>query len=153
MSSRVQVEVLAETAVRLSCFVGRPPERVYDAWLDPNEIVRWFVPEPGCACTVHDLDARPGGRFRISVLSPDAHTARAEYKLLDRPNKIVLSWSWENSGPEGVVSQITLEFRPQGEGTLLVLTHEQLADAESRDLHVIGWTGCLTSISDYLAPN
>jgi uncharacterized protein YndB with AHSA1/START domain len=42
-------------------------------------------------------------------------------------------------------SRVTVEFRPHGEGTELIVIHERLA-AEARDMHLEGWTGCLDGL-------
>jgi hypothetical protein len=42
-------------------------------------------------------------------------------------------------------------LRPDGNGTLLTLTHEQFVDEETRDLHQVGWSGGLDSLERYFA--
>jgi uncharacterized protein YndB with AHSA1/START domain len=45
--------------------LSAPPERVYRAFLDAAAIAKWLPPN-GFTCTVHELDARAGGRYRMS---------------------------------------------------------------------------------------
>lgn len=143
-------EPLSDTAVRLSVHIKRPPQRVYEAWLSPDDLAKWFVPQPGASCWVHEMDARIGGGFRFTVDScGDPTTATGRYTVLEPHRRIAFTWAWENM-PGGVTSQITLDFLPDGDGTRLVLTHEKLADLESRGLHTQGWSGCLDSIASYL---
>jgi uncharacterized protein YndB with AHSA1/START domain len=46
------------------------PERVWDAWTQPELIKQWFTPAPyktvGC-----EIDLRPGGRFNTTMESPE----------------------------------------------------------------------------------
>ncbi|WP_397475552.1 SRPBCC domain-containing protein, partial [Pusillimonas sp.] len=45
-----------------------PSERVYRALIDPAAIAKWNPPD-GFTAIVHELDARVGGRFRISFIN------------------------------------------------------------------------------------
>jgi uncharacterized protein YndB with AHSA1/START domain len=50
------------------------------------------------------------------------------------PNeRLVFSWAW-HSTPERE-SQVTVSLKPDGDGTLLTLHHEQLFDSAARDGH------------------
>ena len=42
-------------------------------------------------------------------------------------------------------------IKPDGEGTLLSLTHEQFFDETARDNHNKGWIACLDALETYLA--
>lgn len=46
------------------------PAKVWAAWTDPALIVQWFTPAPWKTAAA-DVDVRPGGRFRITMESPD----------------------------------------------------------------------------------
>jgi uncharacterized protein YndB with AHSA1/START domain len=51
--------------VRLHRILRAPAERIYRAFLEPAALVKWLPPH-GHTATVHALDARVGGSFRIS---------------------------------------------------------------------------------------
>jgi uncharacterized protein YndB with AHSA1/START domain len=56
--------------VEISRIVSAPPDRVYQAFVDPSQFVRWYGPEgfpvdPGSI----ELDARVGGRQRFDMVS------------------------------------------------------------------------------------
>lgn len=153
--SEVSAEVLSENAVRLTCHIKRPPERVYEAWTSPEELAKWFVPEEGTVTTVHEFDVSVNGHYRFTTKTPNspACTAAGHFIELDRPRRIVMSWGWEEHKLDGVTSRLTLDFEEAEGGTRFTLTHEQLLNAESRDLHAEGWTGCLNSLAAYLSNN
>jgi len=48
-------------------------------------------------------------------------------------------------------SQAVIEFKPDGDGTLLTLHHEQFFDEPARDRHNAGWTAILEKLDQYLA--
>jgi uncharacterized protein YndB with AHSA1/START domain len=60
-----------------------------------------------------------------------------------------MSWAW-HSTPERQ-SLVTVLLKPDGDGTLLTLQHEQLFDLAARDGHERGWTGALAKLEKYLA--
>jgi uncharacterized protein YndB with AHSA1/START domain len=66
------------------------------------------------------------------------------------PNqRLVFSWAW-HSTPERE-SQVTISLKPDGDGTLLTLHHEQFFDSAARDSHERGWTGMLDKLEKYIA--
>ena len=85
------------------------------------------------------LDARPGGTFRIDV--DGEHFAAGEYTEVDPPHRLVFSWGWEGQGsiPRGSTS-VEIELNADGAGTMLRLRHRGLPDEEQRASHLGGWT-------------
>ena len=51
--------------VRLHRVLKCPPERIYRAFLEPDALVKWLPPY-GFTCKVHHLEAKVGGKFRMS---------------------------------------------------------------------------------------
>ncbi|WP_181781440.1 alpha/beta fold hydrolase [Pseudonocardia pini] len=49
-------------------------DRVWWAWTDPDAIAHWWGPE-GWAATVHEMDVRPGGRWRFQIAPTDRSAA------------------------------------------------------------------------------
>lgn len=47
-----------------------PRELVWKAWTTPEHIVHWFTPKPW-KTTDCEIDLRPGGVFRTTMLSPE----------------------------------------------------------------------------------
>jgi len=46
---------------------------------------------------------------------------------------------------------VTVEIKPEGDGSLLTLTHEQFFDEEARDRHQGGWTRALDKLEKFVA--
>ena len=51
--------------VRLHRVLATKPEKVYRAFIEADAMAKWLPPN-GFACTVHHLDAKVGGTFRMS---------------------------------------------------------------------------------------
>jgi uncharacterized protein YndB with AHSA1/START domain len=129
-----------------------PPEKVYAAWTDPEKIARWFGPSQVQAGSVHAvIDARIGGRFRISFTNGDGehHEVGGVYREVVPNEKLVFSWAW-HSTPERE-SLVTVSLKADGGGTLLTLHHEALFDQAARDDHARGWNGALDKLEKYFA--
>jgi uncharacterized protein YndB with AHSA1/START domain len=115
------------------------PEKVYAAWTDPQKIVRWFGRVDARPETMRaDIDARVGGHFRISFSTDDEYyEVGGTYREVVPNTRLVFSWAW-HSTPERE-SQVTVALKPDGDGTLLTVHHDQLFDLAARDGHQRGW--------------
>jgi uncharacterized protein YndB with AHSA1/START domain len=51
--------------VRLHRVLASSPEKVYRAFLDADALAKWLPPN-GFACTVHHLEPKVGGTFKMS---------------------------------------------------------------------------------------
>ena len=49
--------------------IRHPREQVFEAWTDPNQLVRWFAPR-GCTILILKLEIREGGRFHWCIKNP-----------------------------------------------------------------------------------
>lgn len=123
------------------------PERVYQAWTDP-ELARQFLCPAGMSAEV-SMDVREGGAFRIAMKRPDGaiYAAIGTYREV-KPNSLLsMTWRWEENNPaEEHETLLTVEFVKNGSGTDLVLTHERLSTAESRENHKHGWTSLVEKL-------
>ena len=97
------------------------------------------------------MDIRVGGRYRIVMHGPDGelHRVGGAYREIVPNRKLVYTWAWEST-PERE-SLVTVEFKPAGQGTELLVTHQRFFDSDARDRHQHGWNGCLDRLGRYLA--
>jgi len=132
--------------------LNAPPAKVYAAWTDPQKIARWFGPSSVKAGSEQaDIDARIGGRYRVGFDTEDGehHEVGGVYREVVPDERLVFSWAW-HSTPERE-SLVTVSLKPDGDGTLLTLHHEQLFDQAARDGHARGWIGTLDKLEKYIA--
>jgi uncharacterized protein YndB with AHSA1/START domain len=109
-----------------------PPERVWRALVDPDELASWLMP--------NDFTPVVGRRFTMSC---DPYgTIQAEVVELDPPHK--LSCRWLASFGETLV---TMQLTPTEGGTRLRVEHRGWADSNTadRDQFDHGWTEKLTT--------
>jgi uncharacterized protein YndB with AHSA1/START domain len=144
--------MLAKPSLTLKRRIKAPPAKVYAAWTEPAQLAHWFGPAETVIGSVRaELDVRVGGRFRASFNTVDgeSHQVGGVYREVVPNERLVFSWAW-HSTPERE-SLVTLTFRPDGDGTMLTLHHEQFFDQAARDGHEHGWTGTIDKLERYFA--
>jgi uncharacterized protein YndB with AHSA1/START domain len=140
-----------ETTLKLRRTFQAPRERVFRAWTDPLELGRWFAPTEEHHALVPLLDLQVGGKYSVEIhhKGGNIHRVSGAYREIVPPEKIVFTWHWEHD-PSAAESLVTVEFRDLGVATEILLTHENLADADQREKHGHGWNGCLDQLGAYL---
>lgn len=129
-----------------------PRERVYAAWTKP-EIAARFLGPGDVVCSDITMDVRLGGAFSLTMNSPEMGkmTARGTYVEVKAPERISMTWRWEEDDPaEEYDSLLTLEFHDRNGHTDFVLRHEKIATQESRDRHEGGWTMIVDQLAGVL---
>ena len=74
----------------LSRVFPAPRELVFKMWTDREHLSRWFGPK-GFTTTIHELDARVGGRWRFDMRAPDGtiYDNRIVYLEIKAPERLV----------------------------------------------------------------
>jgi uncharacterized protein YndB with AHSA1/START domain len=143
--------MLSKPSLTLKRRIKATPAQVFEAWTDPEKIVRWFGPNETVAGSVRaQVDVRPGGRYRMNFETGDGerHQVGGVYREVVANSRLAFTWAW-HSTPERE-SLVTITIVPDGDGTLLTLHHEQFFDQKARDGHERGWTGTLDKLERFL---
>ena len=143
-----------QTAVKPSLTLKRhlkaPPAKVFAAWTDPEKVKRWMGPGEVKAVSAKG-DVRIGGRYDWVMVTPGGEQLGVSgvYREIVPDEKLVFTWAW-HSTPERE-SLVTVLLKPDGDGTLLTITHEQFFDEDARDRHQQGWVGVLDKMEKLFA--
>jgi uncharacterized protein YndB with AHSA1/START domain len=116
------------------------PQKVYAAWTHAENLIQWFAAQAKPGSVKADLDVRVGGRYRISFTNQDNdehHEVGGLYREVVPDARLQFTWAW-HSTPERE-SLVTIEFKPDADGTLMIFRQEQFADQAARDNHERGW--------------
>ena len=130
-----------DAVVEVTQRIAASPSTVFSYLTESEKFTAWM----GVGA---ELDPRPGGRYRIDV--DGEHVAVGEYRELDPPHRVLMTWGWEDQSavpPGSTMVEITLT--PEGLGTLLRLRHTGLPSDEERQSHRGGWelyTGKLAAL-------
>jgi uncharacterized protein YndB with AHSA1/START domain len=144
--------MLTKPSLTLKRRLKASPAQVFQAWTDPEKIVRWFGPKETVAGSVRaEIDVRPGGRYRMRFQTDDGerHQVGGVYREVVPDSRLVFTWAW-HSTPERE-SLVTVTIVPDGDGSLLTLHHEQFFNQKACDGHERGWTGTLDKLEQLFA--
>jgi uncharacterized protein YndB with AHSA1/START domain len=98
------------------------PERVFDAWLNPDMMRKWlFTMET--TNKIARNDPRVGGSWEIvDVREGKEYRAIGEYLVIDRPRKLVLTFKMPQFSD--TVDRITVEFKAVDAGCEMTFSQE-----------------------------
>lgn len=139
-----------QPSLSLRRHIKASPAKIFRAWTEPAQILKWIRPVD--TEMLHaEMDARVDGRFRMVMRGADGeqHDVSGSYLEVVPDEKLVFTWAWRST-PERE-SRVTIMLRPDGDGTLLTLTHEQFFDEAARDRHHHGWNAWLDCLERYFA--
>ena len=135
----------ATTTVRVKHRFTASPERVFDAWLDPERARRFLFATPTGQMVVAETDPRVGGHFTFTDRRDGADVVHTgEYLEIDRPRRLVFTFAVPTYSP--VVTRVTIEIVPLDSGCELTLTHEGVLP-EYAEGSVEGWTRILAGLA------
>ena len=117
-----QMSTQPHTTVCVAHRFDAPPERVFDAWLDPEKARYWFGPGMGEVVRV-EIHARVGGFFSIVQRRNGMDVDhRGEFLKIDRPRQLIFTWGVPQDSPD--TARVVIDVMPAGLGTELTLSHE-----------------------------
>jgi uncharacterized protein YndB with AHSA1/START domain len=101
------------------------PARVWLAWADPEQKLRWFGPSV-LTKPDHELDFRVGGLERMTVRAPDGalYTFAARYQDIVEGERFIQTYEMYRDEERISVSVATVELEVAGAGTKLTLTEQ-----------------------------
>lgn len=136
--------------VRIERRFDVPAEAVFDAWTSPEVMRRWFHCAPDWGTPEAEVDLRVGGEIRVVMRRPDGGEGRArgEFKLIDRPRRLVMSWTFDDDPSNEQL--LELSFAESEGSTTVLLINRGISTDERRDAQDWGWHGCLGELNRLL---
>ena len=139
--------------VRLHRVLRAKPEKVYRAFLDAGAMAKWLPPY-GFTCTVHSLDARVGGSFRMSFhnfSTGNGHSFGGEYKELI-PGKLVrYTDKFDDPNLPGEMA-VTVSLKQVSCGTDVSITQEGIPEVIPEEMCYLGWQESLAQLASVVEP-
>jgi uncharacterized protein YndB with AHSA1/START domain len=139
--------------IRLHRVFRAPTERVYQAFLDPDAMVKWLPPH-GFTGKVHEMDARVGGGYRMSFTNfstGKSHSFGGTYIELTPHERICYSDKFDDPNMPGEM-QVTITLRQVACGTELDIVQEGLPTAIPTEFCYLGWQESLSLLAHLVEP-
>jgi uncharacterized protein YndB with AHSA1/START domain len=141
------------STIRLHRVLKAPPERVYRAFLDPGAMSKWLPPN-GFTCQVHQLDAKVGGKYKMSFTNfstGKSHSFGGEYQEL-KPNELLrYSDSFDDPNLPGEM-QTTVTLKKVSVGTELSIVQEGVPALIPAEACYLGWQESLMLLAKVVEP-
>ena len=104
--------------VRLHRVLTTKPEKVYRAFIEADALAKWMPPN-GFTCTVHQMDPKPGGSFRMSFrnfTTGQSHSFGGKYLELVPNQRIHYTDTFEDPNLPGEI-RVTVTLKGVSVGT------------------------------------
>jgi uncharacterized protein YndB with AHSA1/START domain len=150
--SMTDIPTLETRTMTASRVIEASPERVYDAFLDPDELAAW-LPPTGFTAEVHHLEPVEGGTYRMTFYGDAEEVADFEqsfggsYVELERGERIVYTDEFESDEPAMAGEMtVTVIFEAVDEGTEVTVRQENIPYAIPPSDANEGWNDSLESL-------
>jgi uncharacterized protein YndB with AHSA1/START domain len=137
--------------------IAAPPERVFQALIDPKQVMQWWSSDE-CQIESFDFEPRRGGRWRydtkqtkLNMNGVSKFHCDGEILEFDPPRLLSYTWmaNWHEDRAQRTV--VRWELSAAGTGTRVKVTHSGLAKLPSaRKDYSGGWPGVLQSLQEFL---
>jgi uncharacterized protein YndB with AHSA1/START domain len=139
--------------VKLHRVLKSTPNKIYRAFLQPEATAKWLPPY-GFTCTVHHMDARVGGGFKMSFSNfgtGNGHSFGGTYLELKPDQLIRYSDKFDDPNlPGEMVTTVTLT--PVMCGVDVSIVQEGIPAAIPVEMCYLGWQESLTQLATLVEP-
>lgn len=140
--------------LRLKRVIRAPPQKIYDAFLDPDALAAWLPPH-GMVARTHSLEPKVGGKFRMSFYTVNkswSNTFGGTYIELVPGKRIVHTDKFETDDPslQGEM-KVTIVLNPIPEGTLVEIVQENIPGVAGSGAPY-GWSQSLDKLATLVEP-
>jgi uncharacterized protein YndB with AHSA1/START domain len=139
--------------VRLHRVLATKPDKVYRAFIEADALAKWLPPN-GFACTVHHLDAKVGGGFRMSFrnfTTGASHAFGGKYLELVPGERVRYTDTFDDANLPGEMV-VTAALKPVSVGTELTIVQEGIPDAIPAEMCYLGWQESLRNLARLVEP-
>jgi uncharacterized protein YndB with AHSA1/START domain len=135
--------------IKIHRVIKAPPARVYRAFTDPAAMAKWLAPN-GYTCSVHHMDVRVGGTFKMSFNSLDSGSSNSfggEYLELKPNEKLIYTDQFDDPNLPGLIT-VTVLLKPVMCGTEMNVTQEGIPDVIPLEMCYLGWQDSMRQLMD-----
>ncbi len=144
---------MASNTVRLHRVLRAKPERVFRAFIDPDAMAKWLPPY-GFTGRVHEIDARVGGRYRMSFTNftnGKSHAFGGEFLELVPGERIRYTDVFDDPNLPGQM-QTTVVLKAVSCGTDVDIVQEGIPSMIPAEMCYLGWQESLMQLAKLVEP-
>jgi len=139
--------------IHLHRVIAAKPEKVYRAFVEADAIASWLPPF-GFLCTVHELDAKVGGKHRMSFrnfTSGNGHSFGGTYLEVVPGKKLVYTDKFDDPNLPGEM-KVSVTFKAVSCGTEMSVEQAGLPDVIPPEQCILGWQESLRKLAKLVEP-
>lgn len=139
--------------VTLHRVLKAPPQRVYQAFIEPDALAKWLPPH-GFTCRVEHLEARVGGTFSMSFTNfgtGHTHAFGGEYLALEPGKRIRYTDRFDDPNLPGEM-QVTITLTQVLCGTDLAIEQAGIPAVIPVEMCYLGWQESLMQLATLVEP-
>ena len=139
--------------VRLHRVLATRPEKIYRAFLEADALAKWLPPN-GFACTVHHLEPKVGGTFKMSFrnfTTGISHSFSGEYVEPVPNERVHYTDKFDDPNLPGDI-QVTVALKKVSVGTELDIVQAGLPDVIPPEACYLGWQESLRNLARLVEP-
>ena len=144
---------MSTNTVELHRVLKSTADRVYRAFITPDAFAKWLPPH-GFIGTVHEMDARVGGRYKMSFTNfttGASHSFGGEYLDLKPGARLVYTAEFNDPNLPGHM-QTTVQLREVFCGVEVKIRQEGIPAAIPAELCYLGWQESLQLLTQLVEP-
>ena len=145
---------MSDHTVRLHRVLRTKPEKVYRAFTEAGAMAKW-IPPYGFTCTVHHMDARVGGTFRMSFNnfgSGHGHSFGGEYLEMVPNERLRYTDKFDDPNLPGAM-EVTITLKPVLCGTELNVVQSGIPEMIPLEMCYLGWQESLAQLATLVEPD
>lgn len=139
--------------IKLHRVFAAKPEKIYRAFLEPDAVASWLPPF-GYTCTVHELEAKEGGKHRMSFrnfTTGESHSFGGAYLKLVLGETLVYTDVFDDPNLPGEM-KVTVNLKPVSVGTEMTVVQENVPDQIPLEACYLGWQESLRKLAKLVEP-
>jgi uncharacterized protein YndB with AHSA1/START domain len=139
--------------VNLHRVFATSPEKVYRAFIEGDALAKWLPPN-GFTCTVHHLDAKVGGTFRMSFrnfTTGHSHAFGGEYVELVPGERVVYTDKFDDPALPGEM-RVAVALKKVSVGTDVAIVQAGIPDLIPPEACYLGWQESLKNLARLIEP-
>jgi uncharacterized protein YndB with AHSA1/START domain len=139
--------------IRLHRVLTTSPQKVYRAFIEADALAQWLPPN-GFTCTVHHLEPKVGGTFKMSFsnfTTGNGHSFGGEFLELIPGERVIYTDRFDDPNLAGEI-KVTVTLKKVSVGTEVDIVQAGVPDVIPPEACYLGWQQSLRNLARLVEP-